>query len=164
MIESLLLAERGARFAYSFFTAPCSDLLSKKPPAPGDVRCGQAADLFAVPLDALRPADTVREWYEAACRVETRFRFHDDLWISLFLHDAANTTVLNVPQLSKSVGHQHNLSKSWTGQAFSGHVHGSGTARTTALRLGGSTKEHCITCCGLCAHACLTNGARYESC
>ena len=138
VIETLLLAAaaRGARPAgYSFYTFPCNLQYSKKAPNPGTVRCGQGADLLALPLDALRPSAALRAWYEAACRLDHRFRFHDDLWISLYMHDAANTTIIDVPQLATSNGSlNQNLSSGWMVRSYTGNVFGSPASRSTALR------------------------------
>ena len=136
VIETLLLAAaaRGARSAgYSFFTFPCNLQYSKKAPRPDTARCGQGADLLALPLDALRPSAALRAWYEAACRLDHRFRFHDDLWISLYMHDAANTTIIDVSQLATGSLHQ-NLPSDWMVRSYNGHVFGSHASRSTALR------------------------------
>jgi len=140
VIETLLLAAaaRGARSAgYSCFTFPCNLQYSKKAPSPDiDIAlCGQGADLLALPLDALRPYAALRAWYEAACRLDHRFRFHDDLWISLYMHDAANTTIIDVPQLATGNGSlNQNLSSGWMGRSYNGNVFGSHASRSTALR------------------------------
>ena len=138
VIETLLLAAAagGARAAgYSFFTFPCNLHYSKKAPSPGSARCGQGADLLALPLEALRPSAALRAWYEAACRLDHRFRFHDDLWISLYMHDAANTTIIDVSQLATGNGSLHqNLPSGWMVRSYNGHVFGSHASRSTALR------------------------------
>ena len=51
---------------------------------------GQGVDLLALPLHAL---DGVDGFFDAACRYEPRFFYHDDVWISMFLHDSARTGI-----------------------------------------------------------------------
>lgn len=51
---------------------------------------GQGVDLFALPLRAL---DGVESFFETACRYEPRFFYHDDVWISMFLHDSARVAI-----------------------------------------------------------------------
>ena len=51
------------------------------------------------------------------------------------MHDAANTTILDVPQLAIGNGSlNQNLSNGWMVRSYTGYVFGSHASRSTALR------------------------------
>ena len=64
---------------------------------------GQGADLFALPVGVMARFITwpfnrsgLLEFYRGAMRVDARFRYHDDVWISMFLTDVVGAAVCPV--------------------------------------------------------------------
>lgn len=84
-------------------------------PGSGGLQIGQGADLFAVPLAPLLRLD-VKLFFEVACSVDERFRYHDDVWISALLQDVAGVRVCPVTLVDKD----HALAP----PQFLGAVHG----------------------------------------
>lgn len=78
-----------AALAYSFNTYPL-------PQASPTVSIGQGADLYAIPLRALGSTESVRHFFELSLGVDPRFRFHDDVWISLYLSDVRGVPACDV--------------------------------------------------------------------
>ena len=78
-----------AALAYSFNTYPL-------PQASPTVSIGQGADLYAIPLRALGSVESVRHFFELSLGVDNRFRFHDDVWLSLYLSDVRGVPACDV--------------------------------------------------------------------
>ena len=130
--------QRAPLFAYSFmrYTLPDS----------GGLNVGQGADLFALPFATLRAPHTVRAYFEAALSVDDRFRYHDDVWISAYLADAAATSVCHVPTIDiPAANGDHEQKKKPAASAappqFLGPVHGPRETWSTALRRLGAGNE-----------------------
>lgn len=65
---------------------------------PSNASIGQGADLFAISLAALGTPEGVRAYFHMAMAVDSRFFFHDDVWISLYLNDVRGVSPCGVPQ------------------------------------------------------------------
>jgi hypothetical protein len=70
--------------AYSFFAY----LLARS-----DLCVGQGADAFALPLAALGDVDGVLRSWRRATALESAFWWHDDVWLSMLLHDELGVRV-----------------------------------------------------------------------
>ena len=117
-----------AQNAYSFTAYELPGSADGPQRAPAIV--GQGADLFAIPLHRLLPHN-VRGFFELACSVDDRFRYHDDVWLSYFLQDVAGASVCRALGASNQIAPPQ----------FLGPVHGPRETWATALRRLGSGNE-----------------------
>jgi len=118
-------------------------------PDSGKLGVGQGADLFAIPIAPLAQFH-VRAFFEAALRIDDRFRYHDDVWISLFLADAAAVSVCAITTVQPVASSMNTSAGGTMGPKplrqrppaqFFGPVHGPRETWGTALRRLGAGNE-----------------------